>query len=220
MTEGAVQFDYQPPNEDPNDIHWKYARGKLEAERECAKQRKVPWTILRPPVVYGPNDPNEGGFWYLARLLQGGPVLLGDGGTQSFRLLSSADTARAFVKVVEVRKKTLRKIYFLGQGEIITLRDFVEESARAMGIIPEFLSVPTSVLGEMAGPYANMVNLIPDISAARKDFGFETTPFPEFARQAAEWFRDNWEGESSKLLTDRSNEIAFGANWKKRMSSL
>ena len=25
-------------------------------------------TILRPPVVYGPEDPTERGFWYLARL--------------------------------------------------------------------------------------------------------------------------------------------------------
>ncbi len=216
----SILHDSKPAAEKPHDIHWKYARGKLEAERECLRQKKVPWTILRPPVVYAPHDPTQRCFCSLIRLRPGGPLLLADGGVQSFRLLSSEDTARAFVQVLNNRKKTLRKAYFLGQSEIITLRDFVEESARALGIMPDYMDVPFDVLGDLGGPWSTMVNVIPDISAARKDFGFAPTPFEQFAFETAHWFRDHWKGDSRKLLESRERELAFGSRWKKMVESV
>jgi nucleoside-diphosphate-sugar epimerase len=220
INDKSILHDSTPTGENLNDIHWKYARGKLEAERECIQQKKVPWTILRPPVVYGPEDPTERGFWYLIRLLSGGPLLLADGGVQSFRLLSSEDAARAFVQVIAHRKKTLRKAYFLGQSEIITLRDFVEESARALGIMPDYMDVPFDILGDLGGPWSTMVNIIPDISAARKDFGFAPTSFEEIVFETAHWFRDHWKGDSRKLLESRDKELAFGSQWKKVLDSV
>jgi nucleoside-diphosphate-sugar epimerase len=184
------------------------------------KQRKVPWTILRPPVVYGPGDPTERGFWYLARLLTGGPLLIADGGIQSFRLISSTDTARAFLQAVENRKKVLRKAYFIGQHEIITLRDFIEESARALGLVPDYLDVPAHLLGEMGGPWAPMINLIPDLTAARRDLGFQPTPFVDFVHSTALWFRDHWRGDEKKLLATREHELAFALKWKKLIEQL
>lgn len=220
MKEGGVSFDFQPSEEDLNDVHWKYARGKLDAERECMKQRKVPWTILRPPVVYGPEDPTERGFWYLARMLTGGPLLLANGGVQSFRIISSLDTATAFLQVVENRKKVLKKAYFIGQQEIITLKDFIGESARAMGLMPDYLDVPADILGEMGGPWAPMVNLVPDISAAKKDFGFQPTPFVDFIQSTALWFRDHWRGDEKKLLSTREQELQLAARWKKLVAQI
>ncbi len=220
MRESEVSFDFQPVDEDLNDIHWKYARGKLEAERELVRQRKVSWTVIRPPVVYGPEDPTERGFWYLARLLRGGPLLLPNGGVQSFRIASSTDTARAFVQVIENRKRVVRKAYFIGQREIITLRDFVEESARAMGLMPDYVEIPSEILGEMGGPWAPMVNLVPDISAARKDFGFEPTPFVDFVHSTAHWFRDCWRGDEKKLLATRDKELKLATSWKKLVEQI
>jgi nucleoside-diphosphate-sugar epimerase len=220
LGEKGVAHDSKPASEDPNDIHWKYARGKLEAERECMHQRKVPWTILRPPVVYGPHDPTERGFWYLSRLLAGGPLLLADGGVQSFRIISSQDTARAFVQVLENRKQCLRKAYFLGQSEIITLRDFVEESARALGIVPDYMDIPFDLLGDLGGPWSTMVNIVPDISAAKKDFDFSPTPFEEFIHSTAHWYRDHWRGDKKKLLETREKELALATKWKKLVASL
>ncbi len=214
LTDGEVSHEYQPPEENLGDIHWKYARGKLEAEKECMKQRKVPWTILRPTVVYGPEDPTDLGFWYLMRLLSGGPMLLADSGSQSFRLLYSVDCARAFLQVAENRKRVLRKCYLLGQSEIITLRDFIEESAKALGVVPDYLCVAGEVLKEMGGPYASLTNIIPDSSAARRDFGFATTPFADFIRVTSEWFRDHWKGDEAKMLESRDKEIAFAQRWK------
>ncbi len=220
IRESDVSFNFDPPNEDPSDIHWKYARGKLEAERECFSQRKVPWTILRPPVVYGPDDPTDRGFWYVGRLLRGGPLLLSDGGVNSFRFIYSTDAARAFLEVMENRKRVLRKAYFIAQNEIITLRDFVEESARALGVVPDYVDVAADNLQDLGGPYASMVNLIPDISSARKDFGFTTTPWPEFAHTTARWFRDHWQGNESELFATRTKEIEFALKWKKGTRNL
>ncbi|MBY0369803.1 NAD-dependent epimerase/dehydratase family protein, partial [bacterium] len=209
-----VDFEYHPPEEDPKNIHWKYARGKLMAEKACRNQETVPWTILRPAVVYGPEDPTQRGFWYLSRLLKGGPLLLADGGVQSFQIAYSVDIARAFVQAVENRKKTEGKSYFLAQKELITLKDFVSESAHALGILPDWVDIPAAILKEMKGPYGDMINLAFDTAPAREDFGFETTPWPEVARITAEWFRDHWQGEDEDLLATREAELQLAARWK------
>lgn len=218
LQENAVNFERIPPQQDLEDIHWKYARGKLEAER-ALKEASFPWTILRPPVVYGPFDVTNRGYWYLARLLDGGPILLSNGGVQSFRLAYSEDIAQAFLKAAW-KPQTYGKAYFLGQNEVITLRDFIEESARALGVTPHFVSVPSEILGQMGGPHAPMVNMIPDISAAQKDLGFSPTPFSTFIRSTAIWFRDQWKGNKADLLKGREEEIAFAEKWKRLVSQV
>lgn len=210
----TVDYNAKPANEDPHDIHWKYARGKLLAEKTCVSQEEVPWTILRPPVVYGPEDPTQRGYWYLARLLKGGPLLLADSGVQSFQIAYSLDVAQAFLQVIENRKKTVGKAYFLAQKEILTLRDFVEESAHALGIVPDWIDVPAKLLREKGGPYADMVNLIFDTRPAQDDFDFSPTPWPEFARTTAQWFRDHWQGADEELLASRDEELKFATLWK------
>jgi len=211
---GDVSYSFTPPEEDPSNIHWKYARGKLQAEKECAAQEEIPWTILRPPVVYGPEDPTQRGFWYLARLLRGGPLLLADGGIQSFQIGYSVDIARAFLLAAEHKRKTVGRSYFLAQSEILTLRGFVEESAHALGIVPDWIDIPSDILKEKGGPFADMINLIFDTTPAREDFEFETTPWAVFARETAEWFRDRWQGNDLELLASREDELQLATRWK------
>lgn len=213
LKEESVSFDYIPPEENLTDIHWKYARGKLDAERVFVRQSEVPWTIIRPPVVYGPYDTSLRGFWYLARLLNGGPILLSNGGLSSFRLAYSRDIARAFLLAAR-EPKAERKTYFIAHREIITLKDFIEESAHALGITPQFINLPAEVVGELAGPHSPMSNLIVDITQAEIDLGFRPTPFSQFVRETALWFRDHWTSKSPELLKTRPQELALAQKWQ------
>ena len=218
LLEGGVDFAYTPPQEDLGDVHWKYARGKLEAERALIDQKELRWTILRPPVVYGPFDITDRGFWYLGRLLKGGPICLANGGNNAFRLVYSQDVARATVAAAE-REKAVGAIYNVAQSEVITLRDFVLESARAYGLSPEIVNVPQEILGELGGPYASMINLISDIGAAQRDLGYHPTPFADFASSSALWFREHWKGDQAKLLETRQEELKIADRWKAVVSS-
>ena len=160
----------------------------------------------------------ERGFWYIARLLKGGPLLLANSGVASFRLAYSVDVARAYLQASQAGAHG--KTYNLAQSEIITLRDYVEESARALGTKPELVNVPRELLGEMGGPHADLINHVPDITAAAKDFGFHPTPWPEAAKVSAIWFRDSWKGDEAKLLKTRPQEIDFAKRWMAATSSL
>jgi len=215
LQEGAVDYDFAPPGELSDDIHWKYARGKMEAERVLVRQKNVPYTILRPPVVYGPFDVTDRGFWYVGRLLQGGPLLLASDGANSFKLVYSVDCARAFLLAAESARAENRA-YNIAQGEIITLRHFIEESAFALGIQPQLVSIPSEFLGDLGGPYATavMTNLVPDNHAAETDFGYLTTPWTDFAAISAQWFRDHWRGDANKLFATRREELALAQQWQ------
>lgn len=219
IKESALDFDYRPPAEDPNDVHWKYARGKMEAERVLTKQNKVCWTALRPPVVYGPFDVTDRGFWYLGRIQKGGPILLAGDGAHSFKVVYSVDCARAFLQAAE-SPRAENRAYNIAQTESITLRDFIEESAAALGHKAELVSVPAEFLGplaELGGPYAApiMINLLQDNTAAAKDFGYAPTPWREFAKTSAHWFRDKWKGDATKLFASREKELALANAFRK-----
>ena len=216
--EGDIDFDAKPALEGPADVHWQYARGKMEAERACLRQKQVAWTILRPPIVYGPNEGVDArGFWYLERLLSGGPIILANGGLNASRLVYSVDVARSFLRVIE-QPNTIGKIYNVAQDEIITLRNFIDESARVLNVKPDYVSIPLDYLkmhnvGEFAGEYAFANSWIQDIAAAKKDFDYRPTPFSQFCPSTAVWYRDNWRGSKEKLLATRPQEIELARKW-------
>src|SRR5262245_34369656 len=67
---------------------WEYGMGKRAAEdelREAWSGSRFPGTALRLPVVNGERDPTRRLESYLWRLLDGGPVLLPDGGASRLR---------------------------------------------------------------------------------------------------------------------------------------
>lgn len=212
--EASVDYDYNPAEEVPTDVHWSYARGKLEAERAIRTQTRFPWTIVRPTVVYGPHDAKARGFWYLERLRRGGPILLANGGVGSFRLAYSLDVATG-IRLASLSPKAAGKVFNLAQSEVVTLEQFLTESARALGLKAELVPVPLAELGELGGPHGNLTNIIPDDSAAR-ELGLVTTPFATFMEKTAQWYQDHWKGDRTELLKTRPEELAFAEAWARR----
>jgi len=219
LREAEIDYSARPKDEDPKNIHWQYARGKMEAEACLTAQKQIPWTIFRPSVVYGPNDSKNRVFWYLSRILQGGPVLLANGGEQSFRLTFSDDLARAYRIAIELTE-TKNQIYYIAQHEVMTLKMLLEKSAEALKSPFESVSVPLEMLGELAGPLGNLSNFVPDITKARKELDFAPTPADEFLPATAKWFRDLWIGDEQALLATRDAELAFAQKWKTKVLPL
>ncbi len=216
--EDAVDFDARPPDEDPRDPGWAYARGKLEAERVLRDQSPVPWTVLRPAIIHGPRDPAARGNWYVARVLAGGPILLADGGTASFRLAFSTDVARAVV-LAATAPEAEAQAYNLAQSEVLTLRDFIADQAAVLGVTPDFLGIPREFVGPLGGPFADLVNHVPDASRIRRELGFQPTPWADFARTTALACRDR-AGTLDALLATRAAELDLAARWRAATASL
>src|SRR5689334_18499782 len=107
---------------------WRYGVGKREIEdvlAEAWERDGFPSTRLRIPVVNGERDRSGRLESYIRRLLDGGPVLLPDGGMRHVRQIYSGAVARIIVEDVMENEIALGKAYNLCQDEIPSLTELI-----------------------------------------------------------------------------------------------
>jgi nucleoside-diphosphate-sugar epimerase len=208
---------YPPYSEDDVDRSFRsserglaYAVGKLEAEQVLADREDIPWTIIRPPVVLGPRDPTLRGWFYIQRLLDGGPVLLRCCAERSFRIVYSQDLARAYLGALDT-PAARGQTYNVTQEEIVTMRNLVDALAAGLGVSAEIVLVSERDLDHVVldyeDPYNQLSNFVPSLQRARRDLDFHSTPFGEWVGVTARWYRDSYEGPDSRGYGRRSDEI-------------
>ncbi|GEO14063.1 complex I NDUFA9 subunit family protein [Microvirga aerophila] len=117
-----------------------YARTKAEGEAAVLAARPDA-VILRPSLMFGPNDQFFNRFASLARML---PVLPLAGADTRFQPVFAGDVAAAIVKAVE-RAVPGGQVYELGGPEIRTLRQLVEYVLAATDRKRIILPLPNAV---------------------------------------------------------------------------
>jgi nucleoside-diphosphate-sugar epimerase len=117
-----------------------YGRSKLAAEAVVTRSR-VPWTVVRPPMVYGPRDQEVLKVFRLARL--GIVPVLGDG-TQELSAIYGADLALALI-AAGTSPTTVGRTYFACHTEIFTAEALGRAVGAAMGRSPMILRVPSPI---------------------------------------------------------------------------
>jgi len=215
VTEDDVDFAYQPSDAEKDLPLWTYTMGKLGGEKTLHGQSDVPFVIVRPPVVLGPEDVTLRGYFYFQRLLDGKPLIVTNGGVQSFRLVYSQDLARGYLLTLN-NDAALGQTYNLTQKESVRLMDLLKQTANALDVEPNFVSVPNDVLRakdfDYPEPYAGMTNFLPAIRKAETELGYTTTPFNDWLNETAIWYRDHYQGEDSANYKKRDEEVKL-AQW-------
>jgi dihydroflavonol-4-reductase len=117
-----------------------YGRSKLAAE-EVVKASTLDWTIVRPPMVYGPRDHEVLKVFRIARF--GIAPVFGDG-TQELSAVHGADLADALIAAAGT-PATSRRIYYASHPDIFTSTRFVRSVAGAMGRPVAVIKVPITV---------------------------------------------------------------------------
>jgi len=117
-----------------------YGRSKLAGE-VLVRAAALPWTIVRPPIVYGEGDRATFGIFRLANL--GVVPLFGDG-TQQLSLIHVADLVAALLAVVAT-EHTVGRVYFAAHPEITTARQLAMGAGRALGKTPRVVPVAPPV---------------------------------------------------------------------------
>ena len=117
-----------------------YGASKLAAEL-AVRSGDRPWSIIRPPAVYGPRDVELLRVFRLVR----GPVIpvFGDG-RQELTFVYVADLARALIAAAQAAA-TAGKVYYGTHPEIVDQRAFMAAVARAVrtdGRLPRVLPIP------------------------------------------------------------------------------
>ncbi len=161
-----------------------YGRSKLAAE-EAVRASGLPWTIVRPPMVYGPRDREVLKVFRLARI--GIAPVFGDG-TQELSAVHGADLAEALIAAA-TSPTTLRRIYYASHPDVFTSTHFVRSVAGAMGR-------PVAVLRVTHGVGRRLLSIT---EAAARIVGRPTILTTD---KANEFFQPAWTGDPAPLTRD------------------
>jgi nucleoside-diphosphate-sugar epimerase len=198
----------------PRDSAWTYARHKRQCEEvllEAHAEHGFPFTSLRVPIVVGCNDYTRRADAYLERLASGGPVILPEGGLNSWGFLWVEDLAEVIVSNL-ARPSTLGRAYNLAQREALCLRQLVEMFATALGREAQVLSLPADWLravglGTAFSPYSHDRDILLDCQAAKEDMLFRPTSPDTWVELLVRDFRRRWDGTPRAFPASRAFEL-------------
>ncbi len=125
-----------------------FLRSKGVAQ-DSVKTSGLAWTVLRPSVIFGPEDQFVN---VLARLIRLSPKIfpLPGGGKARFQPIAVDDVARV-VRLSLEKKDTVQQSYDLGGAVPLTLRQMTERILTAMGATRRLVSVPIALLRPLVG---------------------------------------------------------------------
>jgi nucleoside-diphosphate-sugar epimerase len=161
-----------------------YGRSKLAAE-QAVTASALPWTIVRPPMVYGPRDQEVLKVFRLARF--GVAPVLGDG-SQELSAVHGGDLAEGLI-AAGTAAVAAGRTYYACHPEVFTGADMARAVGRAMGKSPAVIRVPATI-----GRGVLMLT-----EAAAKLTGHTTILT---ADKANEFFQPAWTGDPTPLMRD------------------
>ncbi len=186
----AVEDDFEPlEGAPPRQLD--YADGKRWCETLLTRAADFPWTVIRPPAVFGAADRGLRIAAYIQRLEDGGPVLVPqETYERQAGLAWVKDVGYACALACDPRKPADHRAYNVG-FEGVSLRDLIEGFARAIGKPANLRPVPFARLPDGASPYG------PDpkrpagysIARARSELGFEPSALEDALAETLAWYR-------------------------------
>jgi nucleoside-diphosphate-sugar epimerase len=172
---------------DPADAgDWEYGVEKRACEDalEAAARGGFPATRVRIPMVNGPLDYFRRMESYLWRLVDGGPVILPDGGGRRVRHVDGGEVARFLCEILG-REQTFGRSFNLAQEETLTLEELVSRLRDLLGSRAELLSLPA---GRIVATGLRPIDVSPfhdpwmsflDPRRARDELGFRHAPLSQ-----------------------------------------
>jgi len=161
-----------------------YGRSKLAGEL-VVRTGGVPWTTVRPPVVYGEWDRELLKVFKAAR--RGVVPVFGDG-SQELSMINAADLARALIAAA-VSTATVGNTYFATHPATTTSRQLVTAIGRALGRTVMTVPIPGPVARGLLWVIGSLVHLTGRATVLSAD-------------KANEFLAPAWTCRSDALLRD------------------
>jgi nucleoside-diphosphate-sugar epimerase len=202
---GDVALSDSTP-EQPRDA---YGRSKLEAERllfEISERERLPVTVLRFPLVYGPGVKGNVRRLFDA-VWRGFPIPVG--GVHNMRSMLGVDNVLLFVSRILAIPIASRRPFLLSDAETVSTESLVKLIGTGLGRKPRIITLPISllrgiarvgdVLGQVGLPIFSSNHLdrltgsmIIDSSRAWREAGIGTrASLEEGITRTAEWYLNN-----------------------------
>ncbi|MBN1300185.1 MAG: NAD-dependent epimerase/dehydratase family protein [Melioribacteraceae bacterium] len=183
---------------------------------EAFRKYEFPVTMVRPPYVCGPHDPARRDFFWIERILDGGPLLVPGSGDYASQNVFVRDLARSYVELLQ-HDFTTGHAYNVASEEINSLNDYLDKLCMLLGKEPErihvdietFLKKPFSVSNEgHAFPFNTFRTTVFSLDKIKKDINFVSTPFEDWMPETIEWYLNECSGHSVGY-SSRKDEISF-----------
>jgi nucleoside-diphosphate-sugar epimerase len=180
----------------PDRREWEYGMGKRACEdvlQEAWARERFPATRLRLPIVYGERDHTRRLEGYLWRLLDGGPLLVPDGGAHPVRHVYAGEVVRLVLSLLG-RPEAFGEAYNVCQDEAPPLTEYLHVLADAIGTHARLVSVPRDEILRAgldvvaASPFSGRWMSWLDPSRARAELGFAHRPMRECLRSVVASF--------------------------------
>lgn len=197
----ARESDYagplMPRPADPADLdEWTYGIDKRRAEDVLADawaRERFPSTRLRIPMVNGERDYHRRLESYLWRMMDGGPLLLPEGGSNVARHVYAGSVVTAVLGLLG-DERTLGQAYNLCQRETPTVAELLQMVAGVLGTRTAFLPVSGEELASAGlqpgdiSPFSSRWMSLIDPARAEQDLGFRHEPLPRYLDKIVTWF--------------------------------
>lgn len=186
----ATEDDFTPlVGEPPAELD--YAGGKRWCETLLTRSADFPWTVVRPPAVFGAADRSLRIAAYIERVDDGGPLLVPqETYERQAGLAWVKDVGYACALACDPRKQVERRAYNVG-FEGVSLRDLIEGIARARGKPANLRPLPFAELPDGASPYGPNPKRPAgySIARARAELGFEPSALEDALAETLAWYR-------------------------------
>lgn len=139
----------------------------------------VPWTLLRPTLIYGGGDDSVAriGRWIRRRRVY--PLLIGRGALARRQPVHARDLAQAVCACIDQRS-AFNRSFDLPGGECLSLRALIQRISRACGRLPLPLPIPLfaalHVLGRLDLIPAHAALQVSGLGRLERDQLFDGTP--------------------------------------------
>jgi nucleoside-diphosphate-sugar epimerase len=202
---------------------WQYGVYKREAEDALAnawEKQRFPVTRLRLPMVNGERDHFRRIESYLWRIMDGGPLLLPDGGANIARHVYSGSVVKAIVGLLG-QPATFGQVYNLAQDETPTLAELVSLLAGLLGA-PARLAPVSAAQVQAVGlkpmdvsPFSDHWMSYLDPTRAKTELGFQHEPLAQYLEKIVACFVNYPRAVPPDNYRHRAAELALAASLPK-----
>jgi nucleoside-diphosphate-sugar epimerase len=177
-----------------------YVRNKAMTERALLRLHRrsgFPVVTLRPPFVYGPENPfyREAFFW--DRMRAGRPIIVPGDGTRLMQFIHVKDLVQALLRAMEV-DEAVGEAFNAANPKALTQVEAVREMARAAGKKPELVRVPRERIAAAGGSamtdpmyfgeYLDVAPITENVSKLQRVLGVKPVSFETGLRETYRWY--------------------------------
>ncbi len=177
-----------------------YVRNKAMSERALLRLHRrngFPVVTLRPPFVYGPENPfyREAFFW--DRMRAGRPIIVPGDGTRLMQFMHVKDLVQALIRAMEM-DEAVGEAFNAANPKALTQVEAVREMARAAGKKPELVRVPRERIATTGGnpmgdpmyfgEYLDVPPITENVSKLQRVLGVKPISFETGLRETYRWY--------------------------------